>query len=207
MKRCLLSLLIMTLGYVTAVAQTKQGKWSAGLQVDPFSLSRKSFPKELFTRTTPTISYFLGRHFEAGLGMPITYAKDEVMLNKQLAYRRTLSSIGFSPFMRIYFGPGKFQPYVGFSYAYAASRHRSQYGEVDTLPPARKGHANVWRGSLGFNYFIKPNIGINVGVNRNWSKFKTDMDQWPFYFWYQENKTTFTLGVQLLFGGKAKVEN
>jgi long-subunit fatty acid transport protein len=207
MKRCLLIMLITAFGCLTAIAQTEQGKWSVGLQVDPFSLSRKTFPRELFTRTTPTISYFLGRNFETGLGIPITYARDEFSLNKQLAYRRTLSSIGFSPFMRIYFGSGKFKPHVGFSYTYAASRHRSHYGEVDTLPPAQKGNMNVWRGSLGATYFIKPNIGISAGVNRNWSRVKINKDDWPGYSWFQESKTTFSLGIQLLFGGKAKTEN
>jgi outer membrane protein W len=207
MKRCLLSLLIVVFGYATAVAQTEKGKWSVGLQVEPFSLPKYNRQSDFFTRVSPTVGYFLVRNLEVGIGLPINYSKYGTNSGGSVGYlnfERTFSSIGLNPSVRYYLGSLKIKPYVGVAYSYSFFNQDMSFNNAEDISiNGRKGSIIP---SFGVSYFIKNKFGITAGIQQNWSQIYMNSRNWAGGARYGDSETTVSLGVQLLFGGKARAE-
>lgn len=169
MKKSLYTILLITSSLSVATAQTEKGRWTVGTDVGNLSYQDQNYYRSFQGNLTPSAAYFVANRLLIGTGIPLGLSTSS---SSSSAFRSEYHNeeIGLSPFVRYYFGPSAFKPYVGVSYSYL---HISRQYVTPSGDGSGTGYSTALAPTVGIAYFINRSIALNAGLNYNIRTSKT----------------------------------
>lgn len=167
MKALLFTLALFVTTISISWAQTEKGRWTIGAQIGDFQYSTQDAYTSFSGSLSPSAGYFVANNLLVGTGVPLSLTTNN-FADPNGSVRNTSTGIGLSPYVRYYIGSNKLKPYMGISYAYSATRRRTDMG-YQTLKAS--GFTSTVSPTIGAAYFINRSVAINAGLNYIWERF------------------------------------
>ena len=149
----------------TTFAQTEKGSLMVGGNLGVSSGGNGSY-SVFNANLSPEVGYFLKKNFVVGVELPLTYGSQTIDLtvNPKATYKKyQISALGFSPFVRYYFGEKKLKPFAQTQYAYTYfSEITTQATGDDSNNSGYSAYATV---GAGLAYFIAENLSIDAKID------------------------------------------